>query len=251
MNSPNPAKSRSALLTAAVALVAIVLSGCGRDARLADHELRDPKPGPVTAYGKTLDANASPQDVVYVLLQAINDDYAAGDNREARHKALDTEFAVCAPEWIKARRGGENLTEREKRERLFEVVYNWAPTLGFYRDSFKGAFPDIAQQMHTVYAAQPVSQHEVAVVYVNLKHPHPETAGPNSGAAALVQLVREAGYWRIWWVGFDNEVRDWRKRFPEQSPTANFVQPGTGDAPASDSTEPADEPEDDTPTTPE
>ncbi len=56
---------------------------------------------------------------------------------------------------------------------------------------------------------------ERANVYLNVDHPHPEEAGPNSGAVARFQLVREDGYWRVFWVGWENEMRDWRKRFGE------------------------------------
>jgi hypothetical protein len=71
--------------------------------------------------------------------------------------------------------------------------------------------------MHIEYPLQPVAKTEFANVYVNLDHPDPASAGPNSGVVAVVRLVRERGYWRVYWVGFDNSMRDWRTRFPPEA----------------------------------
>jgi len=87
---------RSSLLVLGVAL-ATIATGCGRDARLTGKQLREPDVRTITAYDVTLDHDASPKEVVYVLLRAIADDYAAGDDHEARESALDKQFAVAAP----------------------------------------------------------------------------------------------------------------------------------------------------------
>lgn len=207
---------------ACVAWGAALLPGCGRDARLADHRLRDPKVGVVTAYGKTLDADAKPQEVVYVLLQAILDDYAAGNDPAKREAALDTQFAICAPDYIRQNTRVEDLSRREQLEQLYRVVHLWAPTLGFYRESFVGEYVDVVQRMHVEYPLQALSKSEIASVYINCNAPEPSAAGQDENVVALVRLVREGGFWRVGWVGFDNSVRNWRTRFPEvPSPTTH------------------------------
>jgi hypothetical protein len=226
MKRPLPWLSNSRRLIAVIVL-GMVLTGCRRDARLADHALRDPDLGPVTAYGKTLDPTARPQEVVYVLLRAIADDYAAGDDRAAREAALDTQFAISAADWIKQRMGGDRLTEQEQREQLYRVVQHWAPTLGFYRHDFTDEYHDLVQRMHVNYPLQASAKTEECTVYVNCTHPDPESAGPRSGAVAIIRLIRVDGYWRVGWVGFDDAVRDWRRRFPQVTPeeAADAVAP--------------------------
>lgn len=193
-----------------------VVAACRQDARLAGKHVRDPQVETITAYGKTLDQKAGPRDVVYVLLQAIVDDYAAGNSREKRDKALDVEFGVCAPEYLRQRMNSDRLNEQEENDLLYRIVDHWAPILGLYRASFAGEFPDVAQRMHVEYPLQPTAKTEICRVYVNLDHPHPEQAGPNSGVVAVISLVREQGYWRVWSVGFDPSMRNWHKRFPDE-----------------------------------
>lgn len=236
----------SAALALVAAALLLVPTGCGKDARLAGQKIRDPKAETFTAYGKILDKTAGPRDVAYVLLQAIVDDYAAGDDREKREAALDVEFGVCAPDFIRQKMNSDRLNERERQELLYRVVYHWAPVLGHYRASFAGEFPDVATRMHVEYPLQPMSKTELARVFVNLDHPDPQQAGPNSGAVGVIRLVRENGYWRVWSVGFDPTMRDWRTRFPPEPPAdaaPHAVQPGpTPTASPEAAVEPSPEP---------
>ena len=74
----------------------LVLAGaCDRDARLAGRNLRNVTVRSVTHYDTTLDKNASPKQVTYVLLRAIRDDFKAR-TREEREAALDKQFDVSA-----------------------------------------------------------------------------------------------------------------------------------------------------------
>lgn len=197
---------------AAVFCAAAGLSGCGRDARLADHDLRDPAVGPVTAYGMRLDKNADPKEVVYVLLRAVVDDYAAGDDQQAREKVLDTEFAVCAPEEIKRiAAGNQALTKQEQLEHLYKAINHWAPTLGFYRDDFKPDFDEMAERM---YVATRSGTPERAEVFLNVAYPNPSEGEENAGMVARFGLIMEDGFWRIWWVGWDRSTRNWKEKAP-------------------------------------
>ena len=194
-----------------LAIGALILTGCGRDARLADRNIRDVTVHTVTKYGQVLDTNATPKQVVYVLLHAIVDDYAAGDNRDQREVALDTQFALCAPEEIKRRAAGRGqLTPQRAREGLYAAVSHWAPALGFYRESFKGDFDSLAERMLVAVDAK---NPNVATVYLNLRHPHPPE-GQDADAVARFGLVKESGYWRIWWVGFERTTRNWKQKPP-------------------------------------
>jgi hypothetical protein len=200
---------RPALIATLGLVLAFIATGCGRDARLTGKELREPDVRTITAYGHTLDPDASPKEVVYVLLRAIADDYAAGKDREARDAALDTEFAVAAPANIIGTRGDH----QDQLERYYRVVHNWAPTLGFYRNNFDADYETLAKRMFEVTPPPVEGQAEVTTIFVNLDHPDPESAGPNAGVVALFELVREQGYWRIRWLGYDSAVRDWHTRF--------------------------------------
>ena len=181
------------------------------DVRLADHNVREVAVGPITAYGKTLDRSASPRDVVYVFLQAVVADYDAGSDQEARERAFDIQLSTCAPRQIKeAAAHRRDLSPQQRRERLYSTVRRWAPVLGFYRDDFRVDFPTLRERMHLVITPEQGGQPTHAQVFLNVAHPDPER-NPQAGAVAHFLLVTESGYWRIWWVGWNNSTRNWKE----------------------------------------
>lgn len=188
----------------------LALPGCGRDARLADHDVRELPVGTVRACGRTLDTSASPEEVVFVLLKAVVDDFDAGDDMEARERAFDTQLATCAPQEIKqtlARRRDYN--PRELRELLYSTVRHWAPTLGFYRDDFRVEFATLKDRMYVIITPQQGDLPAHAQVYLNVAHPDPEQR-PGADVVARFLLAEESGYWRIWWVGWETSTRNWK-----------------------------------------
>jgi hypothetical protein len=208
--------TRRAVLPVALAIClvggAFFVFGCGRDARLAGHNLRDPKVGPVTAYGKLLDQTATPEDVVGVLLKAVAADYAAGDDHAKRDEAIDVQFALSAPAFIKERLlKRQESNEKRLRERYYSVVYHWAPVLGHYRFQFDEEYSELTKRMHVV--AQPVREGSppLVEVLVNLDGPPPVGDVPSGPVVARIGLVKEAGFWRVWEVGWDVGMRDWHK----------------------------------------
>lgn len=203
---------RVVVLTA-VALISTAC-GCNRDARLADHNLRDVSAREVSAYGKRLDKSASPTDVVYVLLRAIADDYAAGNDQKAREAALDIQFGVCAGQKIvEIYSGNRQLADQDRQEMLYRAVHRWAPTLGHYRESFTGEFEDLAPRMREEIDPAHPNQ---AQVYVNVFNPS-DGDRDRSGVVAWIRLIRVNGFWRVYWVGFDPTSRDWTARLPKSS----------------------------------
>jgi hypothetical protein len=189
------------------------LGGCGRDARFAGQNVRDVEVKPITAYGKTLDAEASPKDVVYVLLKAVVDDYNA-PNAAARDAALDTQLAVSAPVWIKRllQRPKQPLPEDRLREGMFNVVRHWAPTLGFYRKDFEADYETLAKRMFVTQRAERGDEPAFAEVFLNVDHPDPEN-NANSGAVARFSLVKDKGLWRIYLVSWETGMRNWEDKF--------------------------------------
>jgi hypothetical protein len=196
---------------------ALIAMGCGRDARLTGHKIRDVTVGPVAAYDRTLDKDASPRDVVFVLLKAIVDDYDAGHDKSKREAALDTQFAVCAPDRIveaRLKAGGQSesaFDEQERNETVFRAVYHWAPIVGHYCESFRADYATLSDRM--LVKPNPVDPNEVRVL-LNVHHPDPKQS-PNADAVAEIALTKQNGFWRIWWVGWEPGMRDWT-----QSPLA-------------------------------
>jgi hypothetical protein len=214
MCDAHPRFRRAAWIVRPLALIPLLLGGCGRDARLAGKTIRDPRVGPVSAYGKILDEKSSPQDVVITLLRAIEADYAAGDDLAAREKALDVQFDLSAPAYMKAHlRGSAHLSERRRLEEYNALVRHWAPTLGHYRHHFTADEAALADRMVTVQgAADPDGGPPRASVLINLEPPPPaEGEVPTGPVVARVELVKENGFWRIAHVGFERSMRDWRE----------------------------------------
>jgi len=206
---------RAALAAAAVLALWV---GCSRDARLADHQLRDTTAHSVTAYGQVLDESASPSQVVYVLLKAVADDYAAGADRDAREKALDIQFGVSAAEKIRDfDPRGDQVGESERNEHLYRVVYHWAPVIGHYRSGFDDDYEAMAPRIREeINPSDPTE----AQVFVNMANP--ADGDPKlTGAVGWFKLTRERGFWRIYWIGFDTSTRDWTSRLPKSSYSAS------------------------------
>ena len=95
-------KANAVVLPVLAAALLVGSTACRRDVRLADKKLRNPTVKAVSAYGMTLDEQASPQQVAFATLRAIRDDFLAPD-REAREKALDIQFELCAANKISER----------------------------------------------------------------------------------------------------------------------------------------------------
>jgi hypothetical protein len=203
-------------------VVGLALSyGCSRDARLADKRLRHPEVKAVTHYGVTLDEEASPKQVAYVLLRAIHDDFLA-ETDEQRQAALDVQFDLCAADAL-ARR---NPTGHTRDEFIYQVVYHWTPAVSHYVGDFETDWEKAQARMVTHEskpAGKPNDKAKRAMVFMPLEDPGGDA---NARVVLMVQLVKDKGYWRAEGLGFEPHYRSIPTR------TTAGGQPGQG---ASDS----------------
>jgi|GEM_PF-861915 len=172
----------------------------------------------VEAYGVTLGPDASPQQVAWVLLRSIADDYAAARAKDvdAQRKAQALTVAVAAPNKIEERLVGvanqlnpglnkQSLGEDRDR-RIFKTVHYWAPIVGHYVASF--ADMDLQTFVRESWATV-TPDGQTAHVYLPVAHDPAQTdPGKTETATISIELSREkaeAGgpeYWRVSRVQF-------------------------------------------------
>lgn len=210
MNRMSILRYQQLVILAPLAGVFLGIIGCKENARLADHKVRDRSVQTISAYGKVLDQAASPLDVVYVFLKAVLDDYDAADDQEKRELAFDTQLGTLATERIKKIVAEHSRSEQQKLDSFYATVRRFAPVVGHYREDFRLDYETLTKKMF-VAERQSGDASSGAIVLVNLDHPDPKLR-PNGNVIARFDLVREAGYWRIWWVSFDNTARDWKQK---------------------------------------
>ena len=176
-----------------VGIVVMLVSGCQRDVRLADKKLRNPTVRTVTVYEITLDEQATPERVAYVALRAIADDFLAPDD-QAREKALDVQFDICAANEIQR----PNRTSLRREEWLYEVVSHWTPTVSHYVEDFPRDWSEAQNRL--VRRGPTESTEGVVLIEVdNVK------AGrdPNARVVIVIWLAKDNGFWRVVHLGFD------------------------------------------------
>ena len=208
-------KQRYPGLPCAVVAVAAaaILCGCERDARLADHTLRDPEVKTVTHYGMTLDEKASPEQVAYVLLMALRDDFLAPTDEE-RQRALDVQFDLCAADTLEA----WNTGSLSRSEFIFEVVYHWTPTVSHYVNDFATQWEKAKTRLVATRpkpAKGPQADAMECTVMMELNDP---SGDANARVVMLISLVQEKGYWRVRRIGFDPSRRTLKDRSTTPNP---------------------------------
>ena len=180
----------------------------------------------VSDQGVELGPQASPQDVVYVLLHAIRDDVLAGADREARRQALLRQMGVCDADYIyelyQSIMGPRAVYSRD--EWVYKKVHLWAPTLAYYVDSFDCDLGSAKARM----SVRPTSRRENwpgETVQVDL--PAADRAGqPGADVVVRVRLHKhQTGHWRVFHAGFA------KKRPP--APSAVPQAAGSGNEPTS------------------
>lgn len=202
-------KSTKWLLGSLAAAVLGAGSGCGRDARLADREIRDVTARTVTHYGVTLDQKATPQQVTYVLLRAIRDDFLA-ENAAARDAAIDKLLDVCAANEIYAL----HPPSLDRAETIYKVARRWTPTVAHYVDDFETEW-DEANSRFTMRGPQPVANSTTGAnecqIIMELADPSADR-DPHANVLLIVKLVQDSGYWRVFRVGFTPLQRSMKAR---------------------------------------
>ena len=187
-------------LTSTAAGALAVWCGCGGDARLAGQKIRSATVRSVTHYGVTLDQQAAPEQVAFVLLRAIRDDVSA-KSKEEREAALDKQFDLCAANVLQKR----NRTSMPRDEFIHSVVYHWAPTVSHYVGDFemerdKAAARFVRKTPKTEAKASP----EECEVHMELADPSGE---PKARVVVVIWMVQDGGFWRVTHLGFDPSRR--------------------------------------------
>ena len=223
----------SVLLAVAI-ISAGMLTGCQKDIEIPPIEVKE-----VVAYSVTLDESASPQQVVYVLLRALRDDFEAAQakDRERQKEALKATFSVAAFSEIEKRlvrvfaSGGEGKVGTglgaHRDHKIYGVINHWTPIVGHYVRSFDLDQAEAVAKMRVASLANGSSTH----VYYDVSHDPQETDPAKQQRATLdVELVKEkasAGsrmYWRVARVAFHG-TKARRRVAPTSGPATTAVSP--------------------------
>ena len=194
--------ARFTLLTLVVFGVGIVPSGCKRDAHLAGRNIpENVQVHSVTHYGQTLDESATPEQVAFVLLRAIADDFEA-DSAEAREEALAVQFDLCAAgELAKSK-----LPSRLLDEHLYKIVYRWTPTISHYVPDFPKDWDSASKRLVRRRPSKSAAGVEECAVLLQVDDPHTLRDGkpdPNASVVIVIWMVKDGGYWRVMHPGFE------------------------------------------------
>ena len=186
-----------------MAVTGVLATGsCSRDVRLAGREVREVKVRPVTQYGMVLDEQATPEQVVHVLLRAIREDFLAR-TQEERQAALDKQFDICAGNVIEAR----NRSGLSAEEFVYNVVYRWTPTASHYVSNFETDWEKAQKRYVRTETKRPAtSAGDVPECEVRIQLDDP-SGDPNARVVMIVWLAKDSGLWRVLHLGFDPTTR--------------------------------------------
>jgi len=189
---------------AVVIAVLGLATGC-RNQDAPPKELDLPPIGPVEAYGLRLDADAGPEKVAYVLMQAIRDDVQASrrHDREAQRKAMQLQLRLAAPAEIRRAVGrvGAESDPEQMRALVYGLARFWAPIAARYIDSFEGGPERVMKAMRMRRLDSDHARISYDVV-------DPADASPETGRVTFqVFLALEPGpdgkrYWRVHRLGY-------------------------------------------------
>ncbi len=186
----------------ATAFGVAVCLGCSRDVRLAGREIPTVSVRTVTLYGVTLDEHATPEQVAYVALRAIRDDFLAS-SRAAREDALEKQFDVSAAKLIESR----NRTSLSRDEYVYHVVYRWTPTVSHYVHDFATDWEAAkARLIRRDSVTEGSSDEDVRECEVRMEVDDP-SGDPNARVVLVVWLAKDSGFWRVLHLGFDRTRR--------------------------------------------
>ena len=193
------ARINNVMFPGAVMLTAGLLGSisCSRDVSLAGRAIPSVTVRTVSHYGVTLDEQASPEQVAYVLLRAIRDDFEASDGA-GRKAALAIQFDICAANALQAR----NNTSSSRDEFVYKVVYRWTPTVSHYARGFETALQKAQARFvrrESPSAANSKNGAEECEILMEVDDPNGD---PNAQAVLVVWLIQDSGYWRVTHLGF-------------------------------------------------
>jgi len=217
-----PRAFRRALFVPLIAVLGALLAGCTSEEQIPRAEVK-----PVKAYDLTLDENAAPKQVAFVLLRSIADDIHAARAHDTRRQkeALRLTHSLAAYSTI-ARRIGESPAEptettrsRIRDKRLYTFVKDWAAIVGHYVASFDTEYSAAARKMTT----RNQTASTVHLLYEACHNPAETDPAKQQTATIEIELTREpagaVSYWRVAKVSF--------------APSEARTKPATRSAPAS------------------
>lgn len=181
----------------------LLMPACRRDARLAGRNVPERVDvHAVTHYGRQLDEKASPEEVTYVMMRAILDDFRA-TAEEQREAALAVQFDICAANIIDSQRSA-GLT---REEYIYNIVYRWTPTVSHYVDAFDLDFETAKARMKRVHPQRNLTAPADATeTTIHMELPDP-SGDPNAQVVMIVWLAKDSGFWRVVHPGFDQKLR--------------------------------------------
>jgi hypothetical protein len=156
----------------------------------------------VTHYGVTLDQEASPEQVAYVLLRSIREDVRATNETE-RESALDKQFDLCAADEIQRK----NNTSLSRDELVHNIVWRWTPTVSHYVGGFELEQDKAVARFErrtldsSLNAAANAGECEILMEVTG-----PE-GDPNARVVMVIYFAKDNGYWRVTHLGFEPASR--------------------------------------------
>jgi len=185
-----------------VSALLLLGGGCSRGTRIGDRKIRSPKVRTVSHYGVTLDKEASAKKVAFVLLRSLREDFLAPDQAR-REQALDVTFDVCAAGLLAA----SNQTSFTNDELTHQIVYHWAPVVGYYVGDLDFEWPQAEPRLVTAIAP-PLKigkqQYETTNVLIELADPSGDV---RKQVVLVIKLARDQGYWRVFQLSYEQTRR--------------------------------------------
>lgn len=159
----------------------------------------------VTDAGLTLDENATPQQVVYAVLQAIKDDVRAGNDQDIRRQAIDRQLALCAPEEIDLRFGRSRSIE-SREEAIYRVVGQWGAVVSYYVDDLDANVESMTADMKVTTLprdqANRAGTSELRKVILTLADP--QAPDDSTRRARLrIDVAKVSNHWRVCHIGYE------------------------------------------------
>jgi hypothetical protein len=150
----------------------------------------------VSHYGITLDQASTPEQVAFVALRSIREDFFAA-TPEQRRAASDIQFDVAAADVISSR----NKSSLTRDEYVHHVVSRWTPAVSHYAGNFEVEAP-IALSRFTNRGLSKSSAAEVAECELAMEVEDP-SGDPAGKVVMLTWLAKDGGFWRVTHFGFE------------------------------------------------
>lgn len=164
--------------------------------RLAGTTIRHVQVKSVSHYGITLDPSATPEQVAYVALRAIREDFFAATPAE-RDAAIDIQFDVAAADVI----AGRNRSSLARDEFVHHVVTRWTPSVSHYA----GDFEVEAEKALSRFKNRGMSKSsggDVVECELTMEVADP-TGDPSASVVMVAWMAKDGGFWRMVHFGFE------------------------------------------------